>query len=271
MQIIGITLVSNEDVFVDLAIRNVLDFCDRIIIADHKSTDRTSDIVRELSARFPKIEYHRIEYPEESHQLIESFANTQSWVFGVDGDEIYDPKGLELLRQALLGGRYDRWWKLYGNVLNCVELDSNKKIARGYLSPPCRSMTKLYNFNAIESWTGLCPERLHDGEIVYKKNYNENTSLSLHEQMTWEDSMFRCLHVCFLKRSHEDPEYGGLHVRRNLMDKKHRGWLRRVIEAFSVVQKAQAVSAWKRDKYMRGDLVEKNISDFLEASFVAGL
>ncbi|MEI9897647.1 MAG: hypothetical protein WDN28_28255 [Chthoniobacter sp.] len=37
-QIVGITLVRNEDVFVERAVRNAIDFCDRLIIADHYST-----------------------------------------------------------------------------------------------------------------------------------------------------------------------------------------------------------------------------------------
>ena len=40
-EIIGIALVRNEDIFVERALRNTIDFCDRLIVADHQSTDGT--------------------------------------------------------------------------------------------------------------------------------------------------------------------------------------------------------------------------------------
>ena len=42
-QIVGSVLVRNEDVFVEQAIRNVAEFCDRIHAVDHVSSDRTWD------------------------------------------------------------------------------------------------------------------------------------------------------------------------------------------------------------------------------------
>ena len=39
MQVVGIVLVSNEDVFVERAIRNMAAFCDRIYAVDHLSSD----------------------------------------------------------------------------------------------------------------------------------------------------------------------------------------------------------------------------------------
>ena len=55
---------------------------------------------------------------------------------------------------------------ILGNVLNCITFNPAIGQAGGYLAPPCRSMTKLYNFNAIESWAGPCPERLHGGDGI---------------------------------------------------------------------------------------------------------
>src|SRR6187402_1406371 len=92
--IIGIVLVRNEDIFVERAVRNVIDFCDLIVIADHYSTDSTFDIVAQLAAEFPeKIQLVRIADAWESHFLINGYANSPAWIFAVDGDEIYDPRG----------------------------------------------------------------------------------------------------------------------------------------------------------------------------------
>jgi hypothetical protein len=43
--IVGSVLVRNEDVFLERAIRNVAAFCDRIFAVDHRSKDRTWEIL----------------------------------------------------------------------------------------------------------------------------------------------------------------------------------------------------------------------------------
>ena len=91
-QIIGIVLIKNEDLFIETVLRNILDFCDRIFVADHHSTDLTLEIVRRLAVAEPKIDYRVVDHTSESHGLIADFANGQNWVVGVDGDEGYDPE-----------------------------------------------------------------------------------------------------------------------------------------------------------------------------------
>lgn len=150
--VVGIVLIKNEDLFIDRVISNILDFCDEIIVADNLSKDRTSDKIRAQQQQHKKIHYHSIADPAQSHDLISEYANTATWIFAVDGDELYDPFGLKRLRQRINVGEYDRQWMILGNALNCTELDVEAKYAQGYLAPPCRSMTKLYNFNAIVSW-----------------------------------------------------------------------------------------------------------------------
>ena len=43
-QIVGVVLVRNEDLRVGQAVKNVAAFCDRIILADHGSSDGTPAI-----------------------------------------------------------------------------------------------------------------------------------------------------------------------------------------------------------------------------------
>src|SRR5882757_9895883 len=136
-KIVGIVLVRNEDIFVERAICNAIDFCDALIVADHLSTDQTPAIVQRLAEKYPeKIRVTRINEARESHFLISGYANSRTWIFAVDGDELYDPNGLSVMRRELLAGKYDRWWLLFGNVLNCTEIDEAKGTATGYLSPP---------------------------------------------------------------------------------------------------------------------------------------
>lgn len=259
-EIVGILLVRNEDLYIERAVRNVVDFCDRILIADHYSTDATWKIVQRLSREYDKIEGRRIWRTAVSHELIQPYAGTRTWVFGVDGDELYDPGGLARFREELLGGRFDRWWMIYGNVLNCTAIDLARREATGYLAPPSRSMTKLYNFSAITRWDGPCPERLHGGTPVFREGFDISLHYNLHEEVPWEKSNFRCLHVCFLPRSSAD---GGIGGRPNPPELRSMSYLGRLGLPFSGPRPRDSSASWKREKYMQGELVTVNVASFL--------
>ncbi len=145
-EIVGIVVVKNEDLYVERAVRNVIDFCDHIIIADNYSEDHTHEIVRSLAEKYPKISLCRIKKLTEAHPLIERYAGTNTWLFGVDGDEIYDPDGLTKMRRRLHQGALADQWVIFGNVLHCTKIDPIRKKAKGYMAPPSRPMTKLYIF-----------------------------------------------------------------------------------------------------------------------------
>ena len=175
-RIVAVVLIRNEDLFIERVIRNVLDFCDRIHVADHRSTDHTPAIVRRLAAEHPKVEYRVVDHPSESHDMIAGYAGTPTWVMGVDGDEVYDPEVSPAFVRSC-SPAVSRDLQLKGNVLNVRRLDRVRQRAHGYLAPPCRSMVKLYNFNAIEAWPPPCPERLHGGVITYRPGYGARGAL----------------------------------------------------------------------------------------------
>ena len=253
-KIIGITLVRNEDVFVERAVRNALDFCDRLIIADHYSTDHTYEIVSKLAAEFPdKIELRRITDTRESHFLISGFAGSRTWIFAVDGDEIYDPAGLARLREEVLAGKYDDWWIVFGNVLNCTAVDASAGTAAGYLAPPCRSMTKLFNFGLIESWDGAVTHVMANGTIKFKPGHDASRRLNLHEQLLWDESHYRCLHTCFVPRSSLD-QGSGL-ARPNVSENRRSGLTTLFRKVVNRLLGRPNVSEWKMEKYARGPLV----------------
>lgn len=257
-QIVGIVMVNNEDIFIEKIIRNILDFCDHLIITDNFSSDNTNKILVKLADENKKIEYLQIESLSISHDLIKKYAGTNIWIFGVDGDEIYDPKGLAQFRKDILDGKYNEWWQIFGAVLNCVSIDFDTQMAEGYLAPPCRSMTKIYNFAAIESWDGDCPERLHGGNIVFKSGFGFSKRLSLHEQAPWSDSPFKCLHTCFLPRSSIDC--GKKKWRKNPAELLSEGTLEKYGLGFV---RSLRRTKYKKEKYMRGDLTKIDISEFL--------
>lgn len=250
--IVGIVLVRNEDLFVGRAVKNIAVFCDKIILCDHGSTDGTIEILEQLAGEIPHAELHTLRHPSESHELLKPYMGTDTWVFGVDGDEIYDPERLREFRGRLLSGEFDRVWRMKGNVLHCTSLASDRSSAAGHMAPPSRSITKLYHFSAITSWDGDTVERLHGGTIQFRDGFDDDMKLNFQESLGWDESPLRCLHLCFLRRSSRDSEVRGLAVRENIME-IHRGgisgWLRRAVNR---LLNRQPDSRWKLDHYRRG-------------------
>ena len=149
---------------------------------------------------------------------------------------------------------------ILGNVLNCDLLDPVAKIAAGYLAPPCRSITKLYNFSAIRSWVGDTPERLHGGKIEFQPGRDASERLHLHEQLSWEESPLRCLHACFVQRSTGDG--GKVNVRENIMDVHAAGLVARVRRWWKMLRGVRVESDWKKSRYRRGERVQIDASAF---------
>ena len=162
-QIVGISLTQNEDIFIDQAITNVVTFCDKIIALDNLSTTNTWQAIERLRKNFPHIETCKINDSRESNVYIAGYAGSDTWICGIGGDEIYGPTGLKRCSRQLLDIYYDNHGVLFDKVIHCVYLDLKRHKVRGYLSPPSRSMTKLFNFSALESWDGLC-KSLHGGQ-----------------------------------------------------------------------------------------------------------
>lgn len=260
MRITGIMLVKDENIYVERAVRNALDFCDDFIAVDNGSVDCTPEILNRLATEAgSKFIYHRAVHPGLSHELIAPLAGTDTWIFGVDGDEIYDPSGLRRFRKRLESGEFNRDWVVFGNVLNVRYIDLSAGSVEGHLAPPCRSMTKLYNFNAIDAWEGPCHERLHGGRPRFRPGFHEGLRRNLHEVASWDDADFRCLHLCFLRRSSAEPE--SAKPRRNIMDRYARGWRQRANDLWRRLRGLDPVD-WKEQRYGRGPLVRKPYGPF---------
>ncbi len=270
-QIVGSVLVRNEDLFVDRAIRNVAEFCDRIHAVDHVSTDRTWDILRALARDLDHLDVRRSRNSADAHRLLAPYAGTETWVIGVDGDELYDPEGLARLRTQLLEGAHAEVFRLKAHVLNCDELDEPGGTAWGWLAPPSRPITKLFNFGAVESWAES-PEPLQTGDVAFREGYQWESRRDLAEETTWDSDPLRCLHVCFLRRSSLDAADAS---RKNLdesreFDRGPVGRLKRLVRkpprAANIVELERQGKDWKREWYARGERVQIDARPFLAAS-----
>jgi len=263
VHIVGIVLLHNEDVFAERVIRNAAGFCDRIHVADHASSDRTWEIVSALARELDNVDAVRISHAARSHDLVQPYIGTDTWVLSPDGDEIFDPAGLRRLREELEAGRYDRYFRLFPAMLHCVALDGEAKTAQGYLSPPARSGPKLFNFAVLESWERVYRERLHEGEPVFRDGWNWESTLVLGDEHDWDENPFRCLHACFLRRSTLDAR-GGEHVRLNIGEANtYRRDLAGRVARLLRRPAAPRPESWKLEKYRQGPLVTKDAQPFL--------
>jgi Glycosyl transferase family 2 len=251
-RIVGSVLVRNEDVFVAQAIRNVASFCDRIHAVDHVSTDRTWEILRTLSRELDHLDVRRSHNAATAHRLLAPYAGTDTWVLGVDGDELYDPEGLARLRGDLLAGAHAEVFRVKAHVLNCDELDIAGGTASGWLAPPSRPITKLFNFGAVDSWAES-PDPLQAGDVVFRAGQHWESRKDLADSTSWGTDPLRCLHLCFLSRSSRDTS----ETRANLdesgeYDRGPLGMLKRLLRP---PRRPPADGNWKREWYARGERV----------------
>jgi hypothetical protein len=274
LRVIGSVLVRNEDVFVENAIRNVAAFCDRIHAVDHMSTDGTWETLQDLADELDHLDVRRARHSRVSHEVLEPYAATDTWVLRVDGDELYDPARLGELRGRLDAGDHDSAFRILGNVLHADELDREGGIASGYLSPPSRPISALYNFKAVESWSAAL-QRLHAGRIRFAAGFGWDVVDPLYERFDWEESPLRCLHACFLRRSSAEesssprPNLGELDAYRRgalgTVERAVRRSLRRPAGSAAQVVLRSEGSSWKQEKYRRGARVTVDVAAFLDA------
>jgi Glycosyl transferase family 2 len=260
-RIIGSVLVRNEDVFVEQAVRNVAGFCDRIYAVDHVSSDGTWEILRGLAGDLDHLVVRRSRNSAQAHEFVEPYAGTDAWVLGVDGDELYDPGGLMRFREELLAGAHRDVFRLKAHVLNCDGLDRHTGTAAGWLAPPSRPITKLFNLSAVDSWSDS-PDPLQSGTVAFRGGYHWESRRDLAESTTWDTDPLRCLHLCFMRRSSRE-EADGL-GRRNLdesgeYDRGPVGVLKRLLRPPRTLRDG----TWKREWYARGEHVEVDASPFI--------
>jgi len=260
-RIVGIVLVRNEEYFITWAIENILDFCDEIIVLDNHSIDRTGEKLHALAARHPKVRVHPCDDPNRSHRFIQDYAGEKVWIFGVDGDEIYDPVGLAHLRPRILAGVFDPYWRIDGHMLNALTVDLALGVAEGHITPSAPIGSKLYNFGAIESWREAGKERLHGKGMVFLPGYSKSARCSLARRQTWEECELRALHLCFFPRSSKDV--GDPALRSNPSDLGATGFRKALARTKNFLANPFARDAsYKTRRYRRGPVVRRDISGF---------
>jgi hypothetical protein len=260
-RVVGVVLVRDEDLFVEQAVRNVSAFCDELLLFDHRSRDRTPEILARLADELPDASFEAIDDPAISHERLLPYVGTDTWVFGVDGDELYDPNSLPPMRSRLESGEFDDYFNVKGIQLHCRELDRAAETATGWLAPPSRSTTMLYNFASLSSWEGRAPERLMGEGARFAREVEETRWLR--DEHPWDEAPMRCLHVCFLRRSSRQP--ARQRARLSYVERiaggrraSARRWLRELLGR-------PEESWWKLNKYAQGDEVTVSVAGIFPA------
>ncbi len=165
-------------------------------------------------------------------------------------------------------------FRLKGHVLNCDELGRHDgdTAASGFMAPPSRPVTKLFNMAALTSWS-RCPERLHAGSAAFRAGFGWETMRYLSDGTTWDADPLRLLHVCFLRRSSRDPldPEGGRPslgetgtFRRGVRGLPRRLRYRRYMDP-RIIEYHKQGRNWKQEWYRRGERVTVDASPFLDA------
>ncbi|MFX0091017.1 MAG: glycosyltransferase [Candidatus Hodarchaeota archaeon] len=262
LKIAGITLVKNEDLYIERVLTNVLDFCDEIKVIDNESTDNTYTIAKELAEKNEKIQLFKLEDKDliRSHKLfVEEYANTNTWVFSVDGDEIYDPKGLKKLKPEILSGKYQKFFRIRAHVLHCVKLDLETNVAKGYMAPPSRPLSNLYNFSILESWEEERNQKFIGTNKVFKNGFKVSDEFRFYNEFNWDNTIFRLLHTCFLRRSSVQRT-----ATRTNVGEKFSGRTKRWKRFFQNLSDGRISfsSPYKLRNYKKGTLVTKDVKEF---------
>jgi glycosyltransferase involved in cell wall biosynthesis len=260
-RIIGIALLRNEEYFVRWALSNVLAFCDELIAVDTGSSDRTVEKLEALAGAHPHLTLQHATDPNTSHRYIQDLAGEAVWVFGVDGDEIYDPEGLARLRPRLLSGEYDSYWRLDGYMIHPMRVELDRDRATGYMTPHTPPGNKLYNFGALRSWVEPQRERLHGTNMKFREGYSRELRRELFRDAGWAECDLRALHLCFFPRSSGEE---GSPARRANPAELRIGELGRVLGRVRdiLARPLDRDAGYKARRYRRGPLTTVGISGF---------
>lgn len=257
-RIVGAVVVRNEDLWIETAIRDIADFCDVIHVADNESTDGTWEILSRLERELDHLDLRRVSTIAESQDIVAGYVGEDCWVFGVDGDELYDPAGLRVLRDELKSGAYRDRWRIKSNVLNAVAVDREVLTATGFLAPPSRPITKLFNFGALEAWHGPFVQALHGEGLVFRPGYAHDQSENVGDRLDWESSYFRCVHCCFVQRSTLERDSSKGRLNPDDLHRARHGGLRDRFKRLAPGRR----SRWKYHAYRRGETTTVDLAAF---------
>ena len=157
-----------------------------------------------MAASLPgRIKLRRLPDVLTSHEAVQEFVGRDAWLFGVDGDEVYDPAGLAELRGRIIAGEFAGDWMIRAHFLHVCRLAGG--VAHGWLAPPSHDPSKLFNMRLVEAWPVAPGRTLFHGTDETLRLRDDLSYFERHRclnrEVPWEKSCFRCLHFRFLPRT----------------------------------------------------------------------
>lgn len=266
-QIVGICLLRNEEYFAAGSVMNAIEFCDRILVLDHRSEDRTRTIVDAIAARHSKVEVHEVDDAYDTHRYVEPCVATATWMLSIDGDEIFDPVGLSRLRRRIRGRELDFRWFIETHYLHALGIDAGKSEAFGFNRPDAPFLVKRFNLEAMTRWSPGKQERFHATKrIEFRRGYSHDQVHDAPDADGWATADLRCPHLCFRLRSSIDAfqeDDGELFGRDNPLERKKaeaRRWRIRRALLRPFVSRHRA--SHKSRHYAQGDVIVAGVSNF---------
>ena len=138
---------------------------------------------------------------------------------------------------------------LKGYFYHLVELDLENKKGVGYLAPPAKDPTKLFNVSLLKSWINDKQQPLLHCQTHKFKNSKYSSEHKpkkkrMNLKYNWKNCPLRCIHTRMLKRSSKEDYDTFINARLNLSN---------------VISNKQHNF---RKKYRIGKKIEKDISKF---------
>lgn len=253
--------MKNEQNFVTWALMNVVKFCDKILVIDNMSEDRTKDIVDSIATQHDHIEVIQVKHGHKTHRYIEEYVNSSTWVLKVDGDEIFDPVGLKTFRKRLLEGEFDQYWSIQAYSTHVLGVNFENSTAFGFVPPDAAAGLFMVNMNSMIKWKARNKERLHGHKnIVFKSGFSKEQVYCFWKNKSWKDSEFKVLHLCFLPRTSAEynlTQDAQLENRLNFIDLRLDRRIRRYLS-----KKYSSKPSWSVRNYARGEIKTLDISNF---------
>lgn len=189
-------MVKDENIFIQKSIQCISDFVDELLVIDNGSIDDTAQIAQQCGACV----FNEPDLTKTHNFITPYIGHKDTWVFGVDGDELFDPGGLKKLRVDIDSGMYDGAYQVQGHYLHAEEIKNGT--VTGNMGPPCHTPTKLYNMGNVISWDT-------DGHHILflsRPFTHRGAKARACPDDSWESSPLRCVHTRFLKRSTKEDE-----------------------------------------------------------------
>ena len=266
MQVVGVSLVRNEDRVHSASAPERADFCDRLFVADHLSNDHSPALLAELERELDHLELRRVRDAAESH----AFASDSSAPTGGSCRSTATSSTTRRAR-ALPGCARGRestpmspappGWSPLRDPRRDAGNGSRLSLTG---EPAARRPVQPRGGRVVDERSGRAP---HGGEVVFRPGFDWESRRHLGEEEGWEGSALRCLHVCFLRRvrarmrrSFRPGAAARTSTRRALTAAgcvaASSGWHDRLSDAGD--EREQSV--WKAEKYRRGERVTVDAS-----------